>query len=158
MAVRGVVTTLEFYPEDWEAGDTSLYRFQNHFEGTRTFNGEVYTHNFFQVSGLVKMRDTSGLGAQINFAATAANVDLVEAAILGRYFCAITVWRWSSTEGLDNPSSFNVFAGQGGACDTADNDSTTVNLIIKDYAQTTRPDFPWRKIPWTITGPLSFRR
>jgi len=158
MAVRGVLTTLTFYPEDYEAGDPPLYRFQNHFEGTRTIGGNVYTHNFFQTSGLVKMRDTSTPGMQINFAATAANVDLVEAAVTNRYRCIIIIWRWSSFEGLEDPSSFNYFALASGACDTADSDFTTVNLIVKDYNQTTQPDFPWRKIPWTIIGPLSFRR
>jgi len=158
MAVRGVVTTLDIFPGNRNGATPALYRFQNHFEGSRVIDGYTYQHNFFQTSGYTKMRDASTTNLEISFAATAANVDLVEAAVAGRYDVQAIVWRWSAVENIDNPSGFNLFAIYIGFCDSAESDFTTTSLKLNSYYQTTKPDFPWRKIPWTILGPLSFRR
>lgn len=162
MAVRGVVTTLTIYPGNRTPATLPLYRFQNHFEGSYLIGDNVYSatyqHNFFQTSGYTKMRDASTTNLEVNFVATAANVDLVEAAIVGRYDVEAIVWRWGITEGLDNPTTFNLFALYVGFADTAESDFTTISLKLNSNYETTKPDFPWRKIPWTILGPLSFRR
>ena len=158
MAVRGVVTLLEFYIEQYDQNSSPLYSFQNYFEGTRTINSRVYTHNYFQTSGYEKKRDASPGEGNIIFAATAANVDLVEAAISNRYAVGMLVYRWSSVEGLENPNAYNLLTLHTGNAQSATADFTTINLKISDYNLTTTTDMPWRKIPWTILGPLSFRR
>lgn len=155
MAVRGVVTTIDFYAQ---GGVTPLYSFQNYFEGTRTISSIVYSHNYFQTSGYEKKRDAVPSEANIIFAATAANVDLVEAAIVNRYVIFMTVYRWTSAQGLENPSAYNDLATFVGDAISATADFTSINLKLGTYTSTTTTDLPWRKIPWTILGPLSFRR
>jgi len=158
MAVRGVVTVLEFYPSDYNINTAPLYTFQNHFPGTRTILGTVDTYNSYQVSPSVMERDGSLRDMSITFVATAANVDLVENAVNNRYAVTVVVLRWSAVEGIDNPSNYNILSLFTGNAVSGSADLSTVTLQIGSYSDSLNTDIPWRKIPWTILGPLSFRR
>lgn len=158
MAVRGVVTVLEFYPSDYNINTAPLYSFQNHFPGTRTIAGFTYTYNSFQVSSSVMERDASLRDMSVTFVATAANVDLVENSVNNRYALLILTYRWSSTEGIDNPSGYNLLSAFSGNAVSGSADLSTVTLQVGSYSDSLNTDIPWRKIPWTILGPLSFRR
>lgn len=158
MAVRGVVTVLDFYPSDYDTSTPALYRFQNHFSGSRTIDGFSYTYNSFQVTSNIMERDGSLRDVSATFVATAANVDLVENSVHNRYVIAILTYRWSDTEGIDNPSGYNLLSAFSGSAVSGSADLSTVTLQIGNYNDSLNMDIPWRKIPWTILGPLSFRR
>lgn len=158
MAIRGVVATVEFYETDRGPGDSPLYAYQNYFPGTRTIALQTYTYNSFQISDISKARDGSINSVNITFVGTAANVDLVEAATTNRYEVFVSLYRWSDFEGLENPTDFNLLAFHSGNAAGGSADISTVTLNVQYYTNTVSGDIPWRKIPWTILGPLSFRR
>lgn len=158
MAVRGVVTTLNFFAADYDINSSPLYNFQNHFPGTRTISTLSYTYNSFQVSSAFAERDASIRALSIDFVATAANVDLVEAAIANNYAVHVLTWRWSAAEGIDDPVDYNPLAGTAANATGGSADLSTVTLEVAPYNDSLNVDLPWRKIPWTILGPLSFRR
>jgi hypothetical protein len=158
MAIRGIVTTLSIYAANYATGDAPLYAYQNYFPGTRTINSEDYVYNSFQISDIGKARDASPTEVSITFSGTAANVDLVEAATVNGYEILVFVYRWSAYEGLEDPTSFNFFAAYGGRAIGGSADLSTASLALSEYNSTLNGDMPWRKIPWTILGPLSFRR
>lgn len=161
MAVRGVVTFIEFYPADWtgEAIDP-LYNYQNYFLNGRSlpFEDNVAPYNFFDVSDIITERDQTSQTTTITFGATAANVSLVEEAIVSNYFMFAVMYRWSNFEGLENPTNLNLFALTGGNALSGSSDFTTVSITLGSYSKTVDADFPARKIPWTILSPLSARR
>lgn len=158
MAVRGVVTTIEFYPAQYSPGTAPLYSFQNHFPGTRTIDSRAYSYNSFQVTSNFMERDASLRDVSATFVATAANVDLIEAAISNRYEIVTLIYRWSSVENIDNPTNYNLLSFFAGDSIGGSADLSTVTLQIGSYSDSLNTDIPWRKIPWTILGPLSFRR
>lgn len=158
MALRGVVNLLAIFPEDYGPGATPSYAFQNHFENPYTFAGITYTHNFFSSAGYESARDTSYPELSINFGATAANVDLVEELVEYRRFVTSGLFRWTATEGIDNPVTIFPLALHAGSVVGADSDFTSLTVKVALYNNAVSADLPWRKIPWTILGPLSFRR
>lgn len=161
MAVRGVVTNIEFYPITGNVNtDPPLYAYQNHFPAPRILNRPTAAdYNSFTITPLSNQKDVSSMpGATIAFVATADNVDLVEEAIANKYIVLVLVSRWGAGSGsIDDPAGVNLFAvyiamATGGGLDTS-----TVSLNISHYSNNINADMPWRKIPWTIIGPLSFR-
>ena len=161
MAVRGIVTTLDFFEIDNFVGtDPPVYSYQNHFPEDRYIEASYASeYNSFVVSPLSNARDISNMpDATITFVATAANVDLVEEAIANQYIVGIVISRWNANEGIDDPSGFNLFAAFFATAYGGSLDDSTVTLELKHYSNTVTADLPWRKIPWTIVGPLSPRR
>lgn len=158
MAVRGVVTTVDFYPADYDIDTDPLYTFQNHFPGTRTIAGITSAYNSYQVTSNIYERDASLRDMSVTFVATAANVDLVESAVNNRYAVQIVTYRWSDFEGIDDPSTYNALSFFSGNAVSGSADLSTVTLQVGSYNDSLNTDIPWRKIPWTILGPLSFRR
>lgn len=160
MAIRGVVTSLLFYPADYDVDTEPLYAFQNHFPESREIliPGVMHVYNSFQISPIIHDSDINSKSVSITFVATAANVDLVEAAVTNAYAVYVVIYRWSSGEGLNDPSAFNLFSGYVGSATGGSADLSTVSLEVANYNNNLNIDLPWRKIPWTILGPLSFRR
>lgn len=158
MAVRAVVATLNFYAADYGPGSSPLYSFQNYFPGTKTIFSRAHTYNSFQVGTITAQRDGPITEVDVTFVATAANVDLVETATVNRYRVYVDIFRWGAVENLDNPSTFNLFATFVGDSLGGSADLSTVTLKVGQYTSTVNGDMPWRKIPWTILGPLAFRR
>jgi hypothetical protein len=162
MAIRGIASVVDFFDKDTfllNSQPPPLYSYQNHFPGTRVIGGISSNYNSFIATPLKNERDAGSMPQiTLTFVATAANVDLVEEAIANQYLVLISIYRWNVNEGIDDPSSFNPFAfylavATGGSLDTS-----TVSLEVNHYNSTTNADMPWRKIPWTIVGPLSPRR
>lgn len=158
MAVRGVLTTISFYPEGRDAGDLPLYAYQNHFPTTKTIFGQAYEYNSFQAGQIASERGAALRDVPVTFAATADNVDLLSAALKFRQEAEIIMVRWSAAEGIDNPSSYALMAAFAGVVRTGSSDTSTFTVNVNGYSDTLLADLPWRKIPWTILGPLSFRR
>ena len=158
MAVRAVVATLDFYAADFGPGSSPLYSFQNYFPGTRAISSRAYTYNSFQVGTITAQRDGPIAEVDVTFVATVANVDLIKTATANRYKVFITILRWGNVENQENPSTFNTFALFVGDSLGGSADLSTVTLKVGQYTSTVNSDMPWRKIPWTILGPLSFRR
>ena len=158
MAVRGVVTTLDFYPADYSSGSSPLYSFQNHFPGTRTISGDPCAYNSYQITSNIYERDASLRDMSVTFVATAANVDLAESAVSNRYVVQIVTYRWSDIEGIDDPVDYNFLSFFSGNAVSGSADLSTVTLNVGQYNDSLNTDIPWRRIPWTILGPLSFRR
>ena len=158
MAIRGIVTTMSIYAADYGPGDAPLYAYQNYFPGTRTIESEDYVYNSFQISDIGKARDASPTEVSVTFSGTAANVDLVEAATVNGYDFVIVTYRWNAIDGLEDPTNFNFFAIYAGRASGGSADLSTASLTLSEYNSTLNGDMPWRKIPWTILGPLSFRR
>lgn len=159
MAVRGVVTVIDFVKID-DIYDPLVYSYQNHFPEDRAIQASwTSEYNSFVVSPLSFARDIGSMpDATITFVATAANVDLVEEAIANQYTAGIFIYRWNANEGIDDPSGFNFFSGYVATAYGGSLDDSTVTLELKHYSNTVAADLPWRKIPWTIVGPLSPRR
>ena len=161
MAIRGIAATLDFYPKDYsDSALDVLYSYQNHFPGARTIGTDTYDYNSFSVGSITESQGSNAPSVKIDFIATAANVDLIEEAIENYYAVAILIWRWGFTENIDDPGpgDFNLYAAYIGNALMASSDYTTVSLTVAEYNNSQAPDLPWRKIPWTILGPLSFRR
>lgn len=163
MAVRGLATVIDFYPLTSPIqGDTAIYSYQNHFPGDWDLFGPSYTpasYNPFTVDSTISERDVSSMpDLNITFVATAANVDLVQEALANQYLVSVITYRWTSTEGIDNPTSVNPFALHIAVAAGGSQDVSTVSLKLAHYNNTVSADMPWRKIPWTIVGPLSPRR
>lgn len=158
MAVRGVLSTLLIYPENRQSNTSALYSFQNFFPGSRTILGSSYVYNSYTVGSISDSKDSSTPDLGITFSGTAANIDLVDAAITNRYIFLTAVWRLPAAD-IENPASgaFNLFAIHYGFAKQAESDFTSIALTVGDYNDSQEPDFPWRKIPWTILGPLGVR-
>lgn len=161
MAVRGIVATIDVFPADYDfstSTDPPLYSFQNYFPGNRTILGVSYAYNSFQCGNITKTLGAGSQDVSVTFVGTAANVDLVEAAVQNSYIFSVIFQRWSAFEGLENPTDFNILSLFIGVPVSGSADLSTVSLQISTYNNTLNTDLPWRKIPWTILGPLSFRR
>lgn len=155
MAVRGIAGFLVIYPELTPPGTNPLYLFQNYFPDPTSDGIFTYDYKAFSLSTLISDKNSTSSDFTITFPATAENVDLVEACLTNRYSITAILQRWSATEGLEAPASFNVFAGAEGSSVSATADVTTVSLVCRPYADAIDSDTPWRKVPWTILGPLS---
>lgn len=161
MAIRGVASVVDFYSLSADISvDPPLYSYQNHFPEPRTISpGISSSYNSFSINPIVGQRDISSMPElAITFVGTAANVDLVEEAITNQYLLFAYIVRWNRNEGLDDPSSYNLFAAYVANATSGSQDISTVTLNLSHYSDTVSGDMPWRKIPWTIIGPLSARR
>lgn len=165
MAVRGVMTQITVYAED-ATGD-SLYNWQNYFPAGReiiiSFNGVPVPLGFsdyypFQSSPVQIARDNEVTDVTLSFPATDESVAFVEECLSQRHRISILFWRWSSVEGLEDPSSFNMLIGVVGHARQAQSTISRIDLIVTGYDQTTSADFPGRTIPSQIVSPLSIRR
>lgn len=156
MAVRGVLSTLFFYNTEVTGSPSDFM--QNYFASGYSYLGDFYAYNSFQGTPITKSRDQVTGSFTITFAATASNVDFVENAISNMRFVVYTIYRWSDNEGLENPTTLNILALGGGHCMSATSDFSTISLNASTYNKTVNADFPGRKVPWEILGPLSSRR
>lgn len=157
MAVRGVVSQLWFF--DPETFDTA-YNLQNYFINGRDLMGfgEVSDYCNFQVSPIATSSTSAKQSFSAVFAGTASNIELVEDAIERRLLVNFVIWRWSDTEGLENPSSFNEFGSAFAQAASGSSNFTTITLQCETYSKTANADFPGKKVPWQILAPLSLRR
>jgi len=155
MAVRGIAGFLSFFPELTPVGTSPLYLFQNYFPDPTSDGFFTYDYKAFSLSTLVDDKNSTSSDFTVTFPATAENVDLVEASLTNRYNITAIVQQWSATEGLEAPSSFDIYAFAQGNAVSATADITTISLVCRPYADAIDGDIPWRKIPWTILGPLS---
>lgn len=155
MAVRGIMATITAYPEIYTTPATPLYQFQNHFETSPPNFSSGYIYNSFTVTPVVSAKNSSAQSQIVTFAATAANIDFVEAAIANRYELGVILYRWG--QNIDTPVAYNILAFNFGYAAFAESDFTSISLTISEYSDNRSPDFPWRKIPWTILGPLGIR-
>ena len=157
MAVRGVVTGVLFYDPNWSSGDIPIYAQQNYFTEGRTIQSTFYTYNAFEISPVSYVKDEVTESFTLTYPATSSNINLVEVSIINRYEVGVVLYRWSDTEGLEDPTNFNLYALSIGSAVGGTSDLTTVTLQVESYSETVNADFPGRKIPWTILSPLSFR-
>jgi hypothetical protein len=158
MAVRGVLTAINFFPANRAAGAIPLFAYQNHFPESKTIDSRTYLYKAFQSSPISSEKDASIADVSITFPSTASNIDLLTAALTFRQEVEVFVYRWSAVQGIDNPSSYELFAAFAGAVKTGSMDLSTMTITIGEHNDSVGADLPWRKIPWTILGPLSFRR
>lgn len=154
MAVRGIASFLLIYPQLTPPGTDELYAFQNYFPDPVV---DVFTYNYkaFSVSPFLADKNSTSHDFTLTFPATAENVDLVEECTLNRYRILVDTYRWSASEGLEAPTSFNPFSYGIGEAVSAVADIATITMTARPYADAVAGDVPWRKIPWTILGPLS---
>lgn len=156
MAVRGIVASLLFSDE---VGEREIDRMQNYFVNGRDVNGRgVERYNYFNASSIVSGRAKLTSEFSVVFGATAANKQLVERAIDEHQSIMLFFNRWSSTEGLENPSSFNLFAVDAAHAVGGSSNFTTVTMQCRTYGKTVNADFPGRKLPQQIFSPLMLRR
>jgi hypothetical protein len=161
MATRGILSWIQIWPSNTDLTGSPLYTYQNHFHPSRdlyTFSNVPY--NSFTMSSVVNDKNSIGDEVTITFAATASNVDLVDASITNRYLYLAYVLRWdTSGDGIDDPpTSPPYLTGFVGNAVSASADITTVSVKLGRYTSSTNADFPWRRIPWTILGPLALRK
>ena len=154
MAVRGVVTTIEFYDEQFNLIDSMQNYFADGFDGTFGFS----RYNYFSISPLSVSSDRLTSEFTIVFGGTSANKELVEKAIDERLFVFAIIERWSDNEGLENPERVNLFAFNVAHASAGSSNFTTVTLQCRTYGKTVNADYPGRKIPAQILSPLGLRR
>lgn len=155
MAVRGIAGFLIILPEVHADSTSALYYFQNYFPDPTSDGIFTYDYKAFSVSTLVDDKNSTSSDFTVTFPATAENVDLVEACLANRYKILFFLQQWSAVGGLETPSSFTPYAFADGNAVSATADITTISLVCRPYADAIDGDIPWRKIPWTILGPLS---
>lgn len=161
MATRGVVSEIIFYPANYDDATLPIASYQNYFPSARSLSDPsiVSAYNSFTISTITEKRDTSGQDPiDITFAGTAANLDLVNAALNNRYELIIVIWTWSAN--LDNPSASDLvlLTLRSAVSISGASDFYSVTLTVGEYADSVDSDMPFRRIPWTILGPLSIRR
>jgi hypothetical protein len=157
MAVRGILSGVLIYPEVAPAGTLPVYSFQNYFPNPTNINGIVYDYRACSISSILLDKNSVGQAFSITFPGTVQNIDLVEASLTNRYTYVSQFVTWSAVEGLENPSSFNLLGFGAGTASSAESDFSTVTVDVQPYSNAVNADLPWRKIPWTILGPLSLR-
>lgn len=155
MAVRGTAGFLIILPQIHASQSSGLYYFQNYFPDPTNDGIFTYDYKAFSTSALVADKNSTSSDFTLTFPATAENVDLVEACLTNRYKVLLLLQQWSAVEGLEAPSSFTPYAFTEGDAVSAIADTTTISLVCRPYADAIDSDIPWRKIPWTILGPLS---
>lgn len=156
MAVRGVAGFLLIYPQTYTYPATApLYKLQNYFPDPTSDGEFTYDYRAFSMSTFVEDKNSTSQDFTVTFPATVENVDLVAACLTNRYEIQAIIYRWSSVEGLEAPSSFELFAFASGSAVSAVEDISTTTITARPYANAIDADLPWRKIPWTILGPLS---
>jgi hypothetical protein len=158
MAVRGIASFLIIDPEITPPGADPLYLFQNYFPDPTSDGLRTYDYRSFSVSNLLADKNSTSHDYTITFPATVENVDLVDACITNRYSLQVIIYRWSAAENIEVPTSFNLFAGGIGNAVSAVADISTITVTVRPYADAIDGDIPWRKVPWTILGPLSISR
>ena len=156
MAIRGIVTQIVMF--DSETFEQK-YDFQNYFLNGRDLGfGTISEYNSFRTTPVDIQKTSVTQKFKITFSGTGANVDLVEEAIISNYLIQYVIWRWSDTEGLENPTGFNLFAECLASAEEGSSDFTIVTLTCSTYSKTVNADFPGRKIPWQILVPLALRK
>ena len=155
MAVRGIAGFLLIFPQLTPPGTLPLYTFQNYFPDPTSDGLYTYDYRAFSVSPLLTDRNSTSHDFSLTFPATAANVDLIDACLTNRYTITTIIYTWSAVENIEAPTEFIPFAAGSGDAVSATADISTVTLQVRPYADAIDQDLPWRKVAWTILGPLS---
>ena len=157
MAVRGVLSYVAFYPRN--GGGSPIKVYQNHFQATKTINGQSASYKPFTLSSLEQSKNRVTSNFSITFAAVGDLVDFVDEAIFQRYFVDARVYRWGQAEGgIDSPTTFQLYARGAGNVEGGSSDFITATMDISTYAKTVNADFPGRKIAWDLLMPITLRR
>lgn len=161
MAVRGIYTSLIFYPEVYTPPGTPIATYQNYSPTPVPDVISGITYNFeyrpFSMSSTVSDANSIINDFSITFAATGAIVDFLETALLNRYEVITVTSVWANT--IDTPSieGTDIYALSYGNVIDAEMDFATMTIRVGQYDNGTEADLPWRRIPWTILGPLLTR-
>lgn len=162
MTVRGIYSSLIFYPESYTPPVAPIATYQNYSPTSisGTISGTVYSFEYrpFTVSALASDSNSITNDFSITFAATGAIIDFLETAITSRYEVLFVTSVWSST--IDTPPSINspdAYALSIGHVIDGETDFSTMTIRVGEYENGVNADLPWRRIPWTILGPLSVR-
>lgn len=162
MTVRGIYSSLIFYPESYTPPAVPIATYQNYSPTpiAGTVSGTVYNFEYqpFTVSAIASDSNSITNDFSITFAATGAIVDFLETAITSRYEVIFFTNVWGST--IDTPPSINsldTYALSIGHVIDGETDFSTMTIRVGEYENGTNADLPWRRIPWTILGPLSVR-
>lgn len=161
MAVRGIYTSLIFYPEVYTPPGTPIATYQNYSPNPipDTISGTVYNFEYrpFSMSSTVSDANSLTNDFSLTFAATGATVDFLETALLNRYEVIAVTSVWAGTIDTPSISSNDIYALSYGNVIDAELDFATITIRVGQYASGTEADLPWRRIPWTILGPLLTR-
>lgn len=158
MAVRASLAWIQVWPEITDFTGSPLFQYQNHFHPSRTLYASANVpYNSFTVSPILIDKNNTSTEVSVSFAATADNVDLVQNSIQNKYTYVILILRWAGAVLNNPPAVIPVFAFFDGTALRGEADVTTVTVTLGKYSSATNADFPWRKIPWTILGPLALR-
>jgi len=160
MTVRGIYSTIIFNPESYTPPVVPLAIYQNYSPtaiptpvGASTYNAE---YRPFVVSPVASDSNSLANDFEITFAATGAISDFLDTAILGRY--EVIVFADILESNIDTPAfGTNLYVASIGNIIEADVDFSTITIKVGQYENGVNSDLPWRRIPWTILGPLSIR-
>jgi len=160
MTVRGIYSTLFFYPESYTPPGTPIAVYQNYSPTAipTLADGVTYSAEYrpFTVSELVSDSNSITNDFAVTFAATGAISDFLETAILNRY--EIVVFTDFLGANIDTPTfGSDPYVASIGHIIDAETDFSTITIRTGEYENGTNADLPWRRIPWTILGPLSVR-
>lgn len=164
MTVRGIYSSLIFYPEVYTPPGTPIASYQNYSQTslTETVGGITYAFDYrpFTVASIVSDSNSIAHEVSITFAATGAIIDFLETALVSRYQVVCFTNTWASpidTVPLPLTGAGDPYAAFTGFVMDGETDFSTMTIRIGEYSNGTNADLPWRRIPWTILGPLSVR-
>jgi hypothetical protein len=160
MTVRGIYSTIIFNPESYTPPVAPLAIYQNYSPtaipsaiGASTYNAE---YRPFAVSAIASDSNSLVNDFDVTFAATGAITDFLDTAILGRY--EVIVFTDILAANIDTPAyGTDLYLAAIGNIIEADVDFSTITIKVGQYENGVNSDLPWRRIPWTILGPLSIR-
>jgi len=157
MTVRGIYSVLFFYPETYTPPTPAIAAYQNYSPNTIPYLDEDAEYRPFTVSSVISDSNSAINSFDVTFAATGAIYDFLDTAILGRY--EVILFTQLLENNIDTPvlDVDLVYAVSVGNIIDAEADFSTITIRVGQYDNSVNADLPWRRIPWTILGPLSTR-
>jgi len=161
MTVRGIYSSLLFLPENYASPIVPIALHQNYSPDPvpQYIGPTLYYADYrpFTVSPVAADSNSIINDFSVTYAATGTISDFLDTAIIGRY----TVAHVSSilTTNIDGPltATDDAYILNYGNIIDAETDFSSVTIRIGQYENAVNSDLPWRRIPWTILGPLSIR-
>lgn len=154
MALRGSMTEINIY-SDLALPGIGFY--QNHFEPSHydPVANETYLYKTFTRTEITTDSSSPNSELRLEFFATSDNITLVEDAINNGYVFIVWSLVWDSTQGIDAPTITTLTDDFIGVAVKADITHTTVSLTLGSREDALQGDFPSKRIPSAILGPLN---
>lgn len=157
MALRGSMTYINVYSD---LALPAIGFYQNHFNPSYydSIANETYVYKTFTRSDIIDDVTSTNSELRLDFFATTEDITFVEDAINNNYVFVVWSAIWDSTQGIDNPTTTTIASAFIGSAVKGDITHTTASLTLGSREDTLNGDFPSKKIPYAVLGPLNLGR